>query len=69
MKNAYEQIVENMQTRTCTHLNAIPLCMSAVSALHGQKFVKQSESGGTFLHKTWGITGFFGGKTPFPVPG
>jgi hypothetical protein len=26
--------------------------------------VKQSKLGGTFLHGTWGITGFFGGKTP-----
>jgi hypothetical protein len=69
MKNAYEQIVENMQTRTCTHSNGIPLRTVTISARHGQKFVKQSESGGTFLHKAWSITAFPGGKTPYSGPG
>jgi hypothetical protein len=27
-------------------------------------YVKQTEGSGTSIHKPWGITGFFGGKTP-----
>jgi hypothetical protein len=38
MKNAYEQIVENMQTRTCTHLNDIPLWMAALFTKAGPAF-------------------------------
>ena|ERR1700682_481580 len=34
----------------------------------GINSVKQSESDGTYLHKAWGITRIFGGKTPFSIP-
>ena len=69
MKNGYEQIVENKQTRADTHLNGISLYQFAVMGIRrGENTVKQPGPGGTFLHIVPGITGFLGGKTPFPCP-
>jgi hypothetical protein len=35
---------------------------------HSKIPVKQRGQSGTFLHETPGISLFFGGKTPFPLP-
>jgi hypothetical protein len=62
-------MVMNKLWKTCKHARVLIemafLCMRNDEGLKDYKNnVKQTEKSGTFLHKGWGITGFFSGKTP-----
>jgi hypothetical protein len=59
----------NKLCKTCKHALALIkmafLCIGRMmKSQSGEKTVKQPGSGGTYLHRTWGITGFLSGKTP-----
>jgi hypothetical protein len=62
----------NKLWKTCKHARALIemafLCICLrVWRMARVKTVKQPEYGGTSLHNTSGITGFFSGKTPYCV--
>jgi len=59
MKIGYEQIVENKQRPADTHLNGISLYPFQSPKKLNRFLVKQPERSGTFIHRLWGITGFF----------
>jgi hypothetical protein len=60
----------NKLCKTCKHARTLIemafLCIrSAVRWPPVENSVKQPVYGGTSLHSPWGITGIFGGKTPY----